>query len=127
MKTKIHEIPSVSNDPNNPNGLNDLSDLNVSVIGAGGWGTTLGNLLATKGISVKIWSYEQETVDHINNLHKNPQYLPNIALSPNLKAYSKLESVVPNSDVIVFAVPSAFVRSMAQKLLHYSFLIRNIN
>ncbi|WP_457559328.1 NAD(P)H-dependent glycerol-3-phosphate dehydrogenase [Candidatus Harpocratesius sp.] len=88
----------------------------ISVIGAGGWGTTLGNLLAAKGISVKIWSYESETVDHINNLHENPQYLPNIALSPNLKAYSKLESVVPNSDVIIFAVPSAFVRSMALKI-----------
>jgi len=28
--------------------------LNISVIGAGGWGTTLGNLIAKKGYLVKI-------------------------------------------------------------------------
>ena len=40
--------------------------LQISVIGAGGWGTTLGNLLAKKGYLVKIWSYEKETIESIN-------------------------------------------------------------
>ena len=88
----------------------------ISVIGAGGWGTTLGNLLATKGYSVKIWSYEFDTVSNINNFHENKQYLPSITLSSNLVAYSKLEDVIPDAEILVFAVPSSFVRAIAEKM-----------
>ncbi len=88
----------------------------ISVIGAGGWGTTLGNLLATKGYQVKIWSYEQKTVDQINNNHENVQFHPNFTLSQNLKAYNKFEDVIPNADILIFAVPSAFVRKMAEQI-----------
>ena len=32
----------------------------VAVLGAGSWGTTLANLLAAKGESVRLWAYEPE-------------------------------------------------------------------
>jgi len=90
--------------------------LQISVIGAGGWGTTLGNLLAKKGYYVKIWSYEKETIESINNNHENHQFLPNILLSKNLVAYSDFKDVIPKADIIVFAVPSAFVRNVANQI-----------
>ena len=43
--------------------------LHISVIGAGGWGTTLGNLLAKKGYLIKIWSYDKDSTHHINDMH----------------------------------------------------------
>ncbi len=88
----------------------------ISVIGAGGWGTTLANLLAKKGNHVKIWSYEQETVDSINNVHENVQYLPSFNLSQNLVAHSDFQDVIPKADILIFAVPSAFVRTMAEQI-----------
>ncbi|WP_371805207.1 NAD(P)H-dependent glycerol-3-phosphate dehydrogenase [Candidatus Lokiarchaeum ossiferum] len=88
----------------------------ISVIGAGGWGTTLGNLLATKGFLVKIWSYEQETVDSINNYHENVQFLPSVKLSSDLIAFSKFEEVIPNAEILVFAVPSSHVRKIAEQI-----------
>ena len=30
----------------------------VAVLGAGSWGTTLANLLAAKGETVRLWAYE---------------------------------------------------------------------
>ena len=88
----------------------------VSVIGAGGWGTTLANLLAMKGIPVKIWAYEEETVRNINYKNENPQFLPNIQLSPRIFAYTELEKVIPKADILIFAIPSTFVRMMAEKI-----------
>nr|MDQ3388340.1 glycerol-3-phosphate dehydrogenase [Gemmatimonadota bacterium] len=32
----------------------------VAVVGAGSWGTALANLLAGKGISTILWSFEPE-------------------------------------------------------------------
>ncbi len=90
--------------------------LNISVIGSGGWGTTLGNLLAKKGQLVKIWSYEAATVESINAKHENPQFLQGISLSPNLVASSDFNEVIPDADIIIFAVPSNFVRHMANQI-----------
>ncbi len=86
------------------------------VIGAGGWGTTLGNLIAKKGHSVKIWCYEKQTADNINQLHENTQFLPGISLSPNLRAYTAFEEVIPEAKVLVFAIPSGFVRALAKQI-----------
>lgn len=88
----------------------------ISVIGAGGWGTTLANLLASKGFPVKIWAYEEETARNINYKNENSQFLPNITLSPRIFAYTELEKVIPNADILIFAIPSTFVRSMAEKI-----------
>ena len=87
--------------------------MQISVIGAGGWGTTLGNLIAKKGYKVKIWAYEKETVDHINVNHKNQQFLPEFILSENLLASSDLNEVIPNVHGIISVLSSVFVRNMA--------------
>lgn len=90
--------------------------LQISVIGAGGWGTTLGNLLAKKGYLIKIWSYEKETIESINFNHENKQFLPGISLSKNLIAYSDFNEVIPKADIVIFAVPSKFVRNIANQI-----------
>ncbi|QEE15251.1 NAD(P)H-dependent glycerol-3-phosphate dehydrogenase [Promethearchaeum syntrophicum] len=94
-------------------------DTQISVIGAGGWGTTLANLLAKKGYAVKIWSYEKETVESINLNHINIQFLPGIYLSDNLFAFTDFNDVIPNADIIIFAVPSTFVRNIANQILPF--------
>jgi glycerol-3-phosphate dehydrogenase (NAD(P)+) len=91
----------------------------VTVIGAGGWGTTLGNLIAKKGYAVKIWSYEAQTVNNINLHHENKQFIPGISLSPNLVAYTDFNEVIPDTDILIFAVPSAFVRTVATQISPY--------
>ncbi|MEL6487242.1 MAG: NAD(P)H-dependent glycerol-3-phosphate dehydrogenase [Pseudomonadota bacterium] len=62
----------------------------VGVIGAGAWGTALAQMLASDGRGVTLWAYEAEVVDAINSDHRNPLYLPDAALSPAIRATSKL-------------------------------------
>ncbi|MFX1514456.1 MAG: NAD(P)H-dependent glycerol-3-phosphate dehydrogenase, partial [Promethearchaeota archaeon] len=93
--------------------------LKISVIGAGGWGTTLGNLLAKKGFKVKIWCYEKETSDDINRNHQNRQFLPGVTLSDNLKALTNFNDVIPDADIIIFAVPSGYLRNVANQIKSY--------
>lgn len=90
--------------------------MNISVIGAGSWGTTLANLLAEKGYKVKIWAYEDETRNNINNNHENKQYLPGIILSKNIIALENLKETIVDTELIVSAVPSAYVRETAKKI-----------
>jgi glycerol-3-phosphate dehydrogenase (NAD(P)+) len=88
----------------------------VAVLGAGSWGTTLANLLAVKGDSVRIWAYEPEVVEAINQRHENPVFLPGIRLAPALRAYADVREAVADAPVIVSAGPSHAVRSVVNRL-----------
>jgi glycerol-3-phosphate dehydrogenase (NAD(P)+) len=88
----------------------------VAVLGAGSWGTTLANLLACKGDTVRLWAYEQEVVDGINQRHENPVFLAGIPLHPSLRAYSDARDTVADAPVIVSAAPSHAVRSVVSRL-----------
>jgi glycerol-3-phosphate dehydrogenase (NAD(P)+) len=88
----------------------------IGVLGAGSWGTTLANLLAAKGDEVRIWAYEPEVVEAINQRHENPVFLPGIALAPSLRAYGDPREAVAEAPVIVSAAPSHAVRSVVSGL-----------
>ncbi|HEU5303689.1 MAG TPA: NAD(P)H-dependent glycerol-3-phosphate dehydrogenase [Gemmatimonadales bacterium] len=84
----------------------------IGVLGAGSWGTTLANLLAAKGETVKLWAYEAEVVEAINRSHENPVFLPGFPLVPGLRAYGDPYEAVAGAPVIVSAAPSHAVRSV---------------
>ncbi len=84
----------------------------IAVLGAGSWGTTLANLLAGKGQTVRLWAYEPEVVETINQRHENSLFLPGFSLEPGLHAYGDAREVVTGAPVIVSAVPSHAVRSV---------------
>jgi glycerol-3-phosphate dehydrogenase (NAD(P)+) len=88
----------------------------VAVLGGGSWGTTLANLLATKGERVRIWAYEPEVVEAINQRHENPVFLPGIPLASTIRAFADPREAVADAPVIVSAAPSHAVRSVVKQL-----------
>lgn len=88
----------------------------VGVLGAGSWGTTLANLLARKGHSVRIWAYESAVVEAINRDQENPVFLPGCPLSKGLRAYDDAVEAVQGADVILSAAPSHVVRSVVSQV-----------
>ncbi len=85
--------------------------MKTAVIGAGAWGTTLAALLAAKGKDVIIWALEKELEESININHENSLYLKGITLPHNLIATNDFNSAISNSDLLLFAVPSQWMRS----------------
>jgi glycerol-3-phosphate dehydrogenase (NAD(P)+) len=88
----------------------------IAVLGAGSWGTTLANLLAAKGNTVRIWAYEPEVVEAINQRHENPVFLAGVPLIPGLRAFADAREAVAGAPVIVSAAPSHAVRSVISQL-----------
>lgn len=89
---------------------------NVTIIGAGSFGTALAVVLDTAGNKVQIWAREMEIVDSINNSHKNPSYLPDLKMPKSIVAYHDLEQCLRNQDMIVFATPSHTLRDVAARI-----------
>ncbi len=89
---------------------------NVTIIGAGSFGTALATVLDTAGNNVQIWAREKEVVDSINENHRNPSYLSDILLPESIKAYDDLEHCLRDQDMILFATPSHTLREVAGKI-----------
>ena len=88
----------------------------VAVLGAGSWGTTLANLLAAKGETVRLWAYEPEVVEAINRSHENTVFLPGVRLETGLRAFTDPREAVADAPVIVSAPPSHAVRSVVNQI-----------
>ncbi len=88
----------------------------VAVLGAGSWGTTLANLLASKGERVRLWAYEPEVVEAINRTRENPLFLPDVRLSDQLRAYADAREAVAGAGVIVSVPPSHAVRAVVKQV-----------
>ena len=91
----------------------------IGMIGAGSWGTALAAHLAECGHKVEIWSIMQDEVDMINNTHQQSVKLPGVILDETVTASTDLEKVMRDKDMLVLAVPSAFVRSTAGNMAKY--------
>jgi len=89
---------------------------NVTIVGAGSFGTALATVLDTAGNNVQIWAREPEVVDSINEHHKNPAYLTDLDLPKSIKAFNDLEKCLQSQDIIVFATPSHTLREIAARI-----------
>jgi glycerol-3-phosphate dehydrogenase (NAD(P)+) len=81
----------------------------VAVVGAGAWGTTLGATLARNG-PVTLLCHSGASAARIAETGRNETRLPGIDLPANLRATTDPTAVREAVDLVVFAVPSAYLR-----------------
>ncbi|MCP4157243.1 MAG: NAD(P)-dependent glycerol-3-phosphate dehydrogenase [bacterium] len=85
---------------------------NILVVGGGSWGTAFANYLAaTTKKTVRMWMRENDVIESIKEKHENHIFLPGLTLSPHLLPVRDLEREVKNADIVIFAVPSKFIRN----------------
>jgi glycerol-3-phosphate dehydrogenase (NAD(P)+) len=95
------------------------SGVQVSVLGAGNWGTTIAHLIGQNGFKVNLWARSPELVTEINEHHRNSQYLAGlegVRLSDNIIATSSLEQAVRGVPLVFIVIPSQAFRGVCQQL-----------
>ena len=65
----------------------------VGILGAGAWGTALATVAARNNHRVVLWDINPIIASSINDVHKHPFALPNVALSPLIRGTSHIEAV----------------------------------
>lgn len=88
----------------------------IGVIGDGSWGTTLAVYLAKKGYAVKLWGPFPEYIRQMRQNHYNPKFLPGVRFPEKLTLVEKLDVVLQESDIIVFAIPSQYASKILGKI-----------
>ncbi len=88
----------------------------ILVIGGGSWGTSFANYLSYIFKEIRIWVREEDIRDNINKNHENHVFLKGIKLNKNLIAVKDLKQEVDNSQILIFAIPSKFIRNIFKSL-----------
>ena len=88
--------------------------MKISVIGSGSWGCAIAALLAEKGFSVTLWSWQKEESDLIAASHENKTCLPGIKLPGSIEYTYDLNAAAA-AELYIFAVPSHAVYKTAEQ------------
>ncbi|MEW6703152.1 MAG: NAD(P)H-dependent glycerol-3-phosphate dehydrogenase [Bacteroidota bacterium] len=95
--------------------------MRISVLGAGGWGTTLAVLLHHNGHDVTLWEYKRQYAKALNRYRENKIYLPGIKIPKEITITHSLDESCENKNMIVLAVPAQFIRSVLHSMKKYDF------
>lgn len=86
--------------------------MKISVIGAGGWGTTLAILLHFNGHKVTLWEYVKSYSRVLEKTRENTNYLPGIPIPEEIKITNDLDTALHQQNMVVLAVPSQHLRKV---------------
>lgn len=89
--------------------------MNVTVLGAGAWGTALAKILQENGNSVTLWDKNSQSLEEIQT-GRNEQYLPGIALPTDWKTQPDFKRAIGGAECVVLAIPSQAFREVAARL-----------
>lgn len=92
---------------------------NVTVLGAGGWGTALAVHLARVGHDTHLWARDAVLAADVHRRRFNPVYLPEIRFPSNLQVTSDLAEALGASEFVVAAVPSHGTREVLRRAVPY--------
>src|ERR1035441_6709747 len=90
--------------------------MKISVLGAGGWGTTLAVLLHYNGHNVTLWEYHRSYAKVLNKTRLNETYLPGIHIPKEIIITNDIKEATHYQNMIVLAVPSQFLRHVVQQI-----------
>ena len=85
--------------------------MKIAVLGAGSWGTALGQVLSENGHDILLWHLERDFVDEINHTHVHP-FLPGVNLTSKLQFTASIDDICGYGEILISAVPSQVVRSV---------------
>ena len=83
----------------------------IAVIGGGSWATALVKMLCNNVTEVHWWIRNADTIEYIKKYKHNPNYLTSVQFdTEKLALNSDLKDVISKADVLILAVPSAFLK-----------------
>ncbi|HYR05266.1 MAG TPA: NAD(P)H-dependent glycerol-3-phosphate dehydrogenase [Gallionella sp.] len=89
--------------------------MNITVIGAGAWGTALAISLAAHH-RVTLWSIDAAQVEEMRATRCNQSFLPDVPLPEGLDLSADILAALDGAELAIIAVPVAALRSVLQQI-----------
>ncbi len=84
----------------------------IAVIGSGSWATAIVKIISNNANKISWFFRNQSDIDHMDQYGHNPRYLSSVQFDlGKLELSSDLLKTLNNADIIILAVPSAFIHN----------------
>ena len=95
----------------------EVAALKVAVIGGGSFGTALAKIFSENLGHCSWWMHNSDSALHVMRYHHNPRYLSSVGFQPDtISVYTDVSDCAREADIIVLAVPSAFIKEVLADL-----------
>ena len=89
----------------------------IAVIGSGSWATAIVKILCNNCEQVIWYHRHQVDIDFMKQHKHNPRYLSSVEFDLNkLQLTSNLEEAITKADIVILAVPSAFIHDTIKEI-----------
>lgn len=93
------------------------NELRYAVLGGGSWATAIAKMLLINIPQINWYMRREEQIEEFIKIGHNPAYLSSVEFDVNrINFTSKINQVVQNSDVLIVATPSPFLKNHLKKL-----------
>ena len=92
--------------------------MRIAVIGAGTLGMALARMLSVYGHIITVWSALPAEIEELNKTRRQKN-LPNMEIPEDIAFTTELSNACAEADILLFAIPSVFVRNTAKAVSEY--------
>ncbi|MBI4497011.1 MAG: NAD(P)-dependent glycerol-3-phosphate dehydrogenase [Chloroflexi bacterium] len=83
----------------------------IAVVGTTSWGTTLGLLVARKGLPTYLWARRRDEADRLTADGEHRRFLPGIPFPATLTVTADAAAALHDAHLVILAVPSQTMRA----------------
>ncbi len=95
----------------------DVSTSKIGIVGSGSWATAIAKMVLANVPNINWYFRNPRRVDDFIKKKHNPNYLQSVSFDVNrITFFSDINEIVEESDIIIFANPSAFLKSILSPL-----------
>lgn len=82
----------------------------IGVIGSGSWATAIVKILSNNSSHINWYFRNEDDIKYVSEHHHNPKYLSSVDFDLNkIELFSDVKSCIEKSDILILAIPSAFL------------------
>ena len=90
--------------------------MKIVVLGAGAWGLAIADVIAKKDFPISIWEFDENICKELNSSRKVENKLPGYIIPEKIVISTDIKRLVNESQIIINAVPTQFIRSYFDKI-----------
>jgi len=98
-------------------GTTKINTDKIAVIGSGSWATAISKMLLENVAEINWFFRKTSTIEQFKRIQHNPRYLHEIEFdTTRINFYQDITQIVEDSDILVLAVPSAFLPAILSEV-----------
>ncbi len=89
----------------------------IAIIGGGSWATAIVKMLQNNVDELSWYMRNTESIEYIKKHNHNPRYISSADLDASkIKFFNNLNEAIKDAEIVIFAIPSAFLKSSLDDL-----------